>query len=65
MSKYGLMNVPMKALESDDCAWPVNSPPPGGVFIFCADVCQNGRRYCEKHQALAYQRGRFIASEAA
>jgi hypothetical protein len=65
MSKYGMRNVPMRALDPQDCIWPVNSPPPGGVFIFCADVCQKGSVYCSEHLAQAYQRGRIKVSEAA
>ncbi|MGH6861670.1 MAG: GcrA family cell cycle regulator [Phyllobacterium sp.] len=64
MSKYGLQNVPMTALENGDCVWPVNSPPPGGVFKFCADVCEKGRHYCPVHQKLAYQGTRYVAEAA-
>lgn len=56
MSKYGFQNIPLKALEDRDCIWPVNSPPAGGTYEFCADVCEEGSRYCAAHTRLAYQR---------
>lgn len=56
MSKYGALNVPMAALDNSDCVWPVNSPPVGGVFKFCADVCEKGSSYCPSHNRLAYRR---------
>ena len=66
MSKYRMLNVPLAALDDRDCAWPVNSPAPGGVFIFCADVCEKGQHYCPQHVRMAYQkRGKFLAIEAA
>lgn len=42
-------HLPLAALSSRCCHWPVNDPARGGLFLFCGEASEAGRPYCPHH----------------
>jgi GcrA cell cycle regulator len=41
-------------LESEQCKWPLNSPPRGGEYLFCGERAFDSGPYCEYHAQLGF-----------
>jgi hypothetical protein len=49
--------LPLWDLRPGQCRFPVNDPPRGGKFLFCAEsVSQAGANYCTSHAQLVNRR---------
>jgi GcrA cell cycle regulator len=46
--------IPFAELTEKSCKFPLNSPPPGGAFIFCGKDRKAGSPYCVDCHAIAY-----------
>ena len=50
--------VTLLDLEPGQCKWPMNAPPRGGEYLFCAQTPTFGDSpYCEYHNRVGYQKG--------
>lgn len=53
------------AVGQNECKWPVNEPPRGGVVLFCGHDRTPGSNYCEHHAARSRQsRSQYVAEAA-
>ncbi|MGI0524751.1 hypothetical protein ABY43_11090 [Rhizobium giardinii] len=42
-------------LKSDSCRWPVNSPAPRKLYLFCGSRADGPKPYCQLHCEIAYR----------
>lgn len=59
----GSRRAPLAALQSCECRWPVNDPPKGGQFLFCAEAT-DGSTYCSHHTRRATGAGTLSEQHA-
>ncbi|MER9056461.1 GcrA family cell cycle regulator [Mesorhizobium sp. M0910] len=50
----GSRHIPLVDLCANECRFPVNDVPPGGMHLFCGEVTGEGISYCAHHAARVF-----------
>ncbi|WP_136617031.1 MULTISPECIES: GcrA family cell cycle regulator [Mesorhizobium] len=58
----GSRRLPITELAKDQCRFPVNDAPPGGLHLFCGEIVSGETSYCAHHAARCF--GGFSARAA-